>query len=625
MVERAEKKLYLDRMVTQDGAESSSSSPDLEEDDANHEGGKLMSTLRFGCNAVFGNDSENQSLPSDADIELITDRARTQDFSNGNLKGGAEQNAQDFDIAKDLRATTNFAGIDFKAIRDQHEKSKLPDNVNAIGDAWRKRQRKSRIKMVQALGSGYGSAAVPVLAMNDYDLETGERSVFDQELGGRTKRSNNVKAKAAFLNQDHCQVCGDGGVLIMCPSCPVSVHAEYLGLTTKSSVKGFLRCPHHYCAHCEKTASAVGGFLFACSCCPNAYCEDCVPKDARMLEECDKMEELGYIIKNGTYIHCSDGCENVATTECGWSPPNPSARGPCPPELDVSSYYGGTVDDTVDCPDELIVTGKRQRKAATIFTPGDKATRAASAAPVNVQHGAKPTLVAAAKPKEASRDIIEIESSSEEVSRDSSADNKSPEYINIDSDSDDSEDSAAQKPAAKGPRRIKPGPSIASVAVLHERVGRDGTLVPTTPPKQSPNGTFQQPKGRPPHGFSWDATRGIWKQQSPQQSTSTSSSTLARSSHIDYEVSLPVTSAGLMLALLTRHDGIVVFSGYLRHADGRKGTAEVNSLVRNIGDEVVAINGAFVRGQPLKRIISLLREAKDKYPNVRVCFRTKSG
>jgi hypothetical protein len=155
MVERAEKKLYLDRMVTQDGAASSSSSQDLDGD--NNEGGKLMSTLRFGCNAVFGSNSKNQSLPPDADIKVITDRTRTQDFSNGNLKGGAEQNAHDFDIAKNLRATTNFAGIDFKEIRDkQDKKSKLLDSVNAIGDAWQKRQRnKNRIKMVQALGSGY--------------------------------------------------------------------------------------------------------------------------------------------------------------------------------------------------------------------------------------------------------------------------------------------------------------------------------------------------------------------------------------------------------------------------------------------------------------------------------------
>ena len=47
MVERAEKKLYLDRMVTQDGVAESVNDNDEENAD------RLLSTLRFGCNAVF--------------------------------------------------------------------------------------------------------------------------------------------------------------------------------------------------------------------------------------------------------------------------------------------------------------------------------------------------------------------------------------------------------------------------------------------------------------------------------------------------------------------------------------------------------------------------------------------
>jgi hypothetical protein len=82
-----------------------------------------------------------------------------------------------------------------------------------------------------------------------------------------------------------------------------------------------------------------------------------------------------------------------------------------------------------------------------------------------------------------------------------------------------------------------------------------------------------------------------------------------------------------MLALCTRHDGVVVFSGYRRHDDGRKGPAEVNNLVRSVGDEVVAVNGTVVTGQSLKRIIALLCQAKEQSPSsgVRVCFRTKEG
>jgi hypothetical protein len=48
--------------------------------------------------------------------------------------------------------------------------------------------------------------------------------------------------------------------------------------------------------------------------------------------------------------------------------------------------------------------------------------------------------------------------------------------------------------------------------------------------------------------------------------------------------------------------------------------------VRKVGDEIVAINGTVGTNQSMKRIIDLLRQAKeDKSPSVRVCFRTKSG
>lgn len=70
MLQRAEKKLYLDRMVTRDDAVVMNAG---EEDKSD----KLLSTLRFGCNAVFGSAMKVQELPSLQDIELITDRARS--------------------------------------------------------------------------------------------------------------------------------------------------------------------------------------------------------------------------------------------------------------------------------------------------------------------------------------------------------------------------------------------------------------------------------------------------------------------------------------------------------------------------------------------------------------------
>lgn len=45
-------------------------------------------------------------------------------------------------------------------------------------------ESKRRIVMVSGSQSGYGKTMVPVLKSNNYELNTGERSVFDQEYAG---------------------------------------------------------------------------------------------------------------------------------------------------------------------------------------------------------------------------------------------------------------------------------------------------------------------------------------------------------------------------------------------------------------------------------------------------------
>jgi SWI/SNF-related matrix-associated actin-dependent regulator of chromatin subfamily A member 5 len=353
MIERAQKKLYLDRMVTRDGVSELTL-------DESEDADKLMSTLRFGCNAVFGQDSDKHALPTNQDIETITDRNRTEDFSAGNLKGGADSTAKDFNATTEFTATTQFGGVDFKKLREEQGKHKNPKDIGHITAMWKKRQRKNRIKMVEGMGSGYGSRTVPVLASNDYDLQSGEKSVFERELKGRNQAQKKEKKTKKFVEQDFCQVCGDGGDLICCPRCPVSLHAKCIGL--KNS-KNFLCCTHHHCSVCDKPASSVGGFLFPCSACPNAYCEDHLPKESRVLEEgCERMEALGFTFRQGVYVHCSNQCEHIAKTEYNWTPPDKKIRAVCPPVLEIASNFGGEVDDSYDEPDDLIVSGKRRRK-----------------------------------------------------------------------------------------------------------------------------------------------------------------------------------------------------------------------------------------------------------------------
>lgn len=343
IVERAQKKLYLDQMVNRGSVASSN-----QEDGGGLTASELLSTLKFGCNAVFGQaDDGRNALPSEDDVHAITDRSRTEDFSMGNLKGGASQSAADFDTSQELTAMQKFGGVDFKSIRDAREKKHK--TVQGLAEEWAglhrdKRNRKSRIVMVKGHNSGYGAAAVPVLASNNYELETGESSVFDRELAGRAAppQKNRKKAKPDFVNQDFCQVCGDGGELLCCRTCPVCVHANCIGL---GQAKHFRTCPHHRCTKCEKNHTHAGGILFPCQSCPRSYCDDCLPGDIhKLLGECERFEKLGYdSSKKHCYIHCSPQCEEYAKQALGWSPKAKDTP-PCPPVLDLSYAFGKRID-----------------------------------------------------------------------------------------------------------------------------------------------------------------------------------------------------------------------------------------------------------------------------------------
>jgi SWI/SNF-related matrix-associated actin-dependent regulator of chromatin subfamily A member 5 len=210
MVERAQKKLYLDQMVNQDslvGLEDGEELGGVSKDE-------LLKTLKFGCDAVFGGDVENQNtLPTLEDIDLITDRNRSNDLSeaSGKLKGATSTFA-DFKAEGDFTSTTKLGGIDFKEIRDKHRKTFK--DMGGIADSWsklQKRIRKNRIVQVKGKGSGYGAAFVPVLASNNYDLENGESSVFQRELSESKGNYGDIKRRVKrsgvdFESQDHCQV-----------------------------------------------------------------------------------------------------------------------------------------------------------------------------------------------------------------------------------------------------------------------------------------------------------------------------------------------------------------------------------------------------------------------------------
>ena len=116
IVERAEKKLYLDQMVN-----SGNSNGRKMDDDMIISNQELLESLTFGSNAVFNATNE---LPTDEEIDRITDRARSEEDTEGLLEGGAAKKASDFDKDKKLTDTRQFQGVDFRKLREEKEQMK---------------------------------------------------------------------------------------------------------------------------------------------------------------------------------------------------------------------------------------------------------------------------------------------------------------------------------------------------------------------------------------------------------------------------------------------------------------------------------------------------------------------
>ncbi len=115
-------------------------------------------------------------------------------------------------------------------------------------DTQGKRKLVSRTTTVKVANVG----DVQVLNANNYSLESGEPSVFEKEFRNRRNSSMGANqeihpeeeheayvfipkggkqvAGRDYDSFDHCQVCLDGGTLILCDICPNAFHLKCLGL-----------------------------------------------------------------------------------------------------------------------------------------------------------------------------------------------------------------------------------------------------------------------------------------------------------------------------------------------------------------------------------------------------------
>ena len=293
--------------------------------------------------------------------------------------------------------------------------------------------------------------------------------------------------------------------------------------------------------------------MFPCSCCPNAYCEDHLPAEARFLDPCERIESLGFNFKNGVYVHCSKQCEEVAITEFGYKVPGGKALPPCPPALDLSSKFGCEVDESLQAPEDFIVTGKRSRSI------------------VNYAENQ-------VKSRPVSNNSVTLAESDEHKDK-RWKENEEPWIPNaMGGDSEGNDDDEIECLGVAYAKSSTPvtnkGPSSKSV-------------------------------------LNYGSTNHTVK-RAPLAKLSSARAPILSSQEVgplDYGIWLPITSEGFLILIMPNKDGSAVFAGYRKDSKGQPGPAEQQRLFRG-NDVFVAVNGKSCVGKSMETAIAMLRESQ---------------
>lgn len=134
--------------------------------------------------------------------------------------------------------------------------------IDGLDGGERKRDRKSRVTTVnghQVLSSTlYSDEAVPsIMTMLKV---TGETNKFKDRNDLRREEKLLSNGKTTFEHQSDCHNCHDGGLVILCSSCPRVFHTECLGWDESDLriTRNFV-CPEHRCWECDRSTTMVGG------------------------------------------------------------------------------------------------------------------------------------------------------------------------------------------------------------------------------------------------------------------------------------------------------------------------------------------------------------------------------
>ena len=293
ILDRAEKKLYLDKMVNRDSTQSVLEMAKMSTTE-------IFKMLTFGANAVM---SSSAAALSDEDVASIIDRSKDW-VPSATVEANTETSCSSFNATQ--------APLQYRL--PQAKKAKP---ARSIQDEYKlftakKRERTSRVVIVD------GEA---VLKTQNYTMDEGINLLSDGTDAYKEKKTRTLQvAGRDYMHESTCLICWDGGDILCCDQCPASYHEACLqasGFVSKRKVAVGVAgsttkftCPQHACNVCGRQAQAAGGCLLRCTECPRSFCEDHEP-DGTTIDSGrnDRFLALGMVHPRQAYfMQCTPNC-----------------------------------------------------------------------------------------------------------------------------------------------------------------------------------------------------------------------------------------------------------------------------------------------------------------------------
>ncbi|KAE9971927.1 hypothetical protein EG328_005299 [Venturia inaequalis] len=302
MLGRISKKLYLSARIT-DSMQSVHETNSRKKADAKAESeeqnavlgnfSQLKSLLRRGAQTLVHKQIDLQEMAS---WDMKTLLQNTQDKSAEALDGAEDADEDKWLSTMEKVECAVFDGQRFERKGKQEKESLILEGVS--------REDRRKGKNTTVMIDGY--------AVSKNTVGNGQWEAV-ATLAGKDPRLAEPKRakKAEIVNQEWCQICHDGGDLVLCNGCPRSLHPSCLGSAEgKAALKAWnYYCPQHNCYDCSKKSGEVGDMIYRCRWCEHGFCEDCLDWDNTTLlgDTLDEYQVLDHQpMEQAYYIVCAE-------------------------------------------------------------------------------------------------------------------------------------------------------------------------------------------------------------------------------------------------------------------------------------------------------------------------------